>query len=89
MSARAPVVLGVQEHVAVIVDVPDVATDPQPVIVVPSSLKLTVPAWLTVAVIVTAALYVAVVADAGSKIENVGVFAHTVGEAKKNLFLVS
>jgi len=58
-STFEPAVAGVHEHVAVV----DVAvTAPQPVMVVPPSVKLTVPGVETVAVMVTAVPMVAVVA---------------------------
>jgi len=60
-----PAVEGVQEHVAVVVP----ALDPQPVMVVPLSRKLTLPAWLIVAVMVTAVPTVAVVALPGRATE--------------------
>jgi hypothetical protein len=57
-----PVADGVHEHVAV---VELAATAPQPAMVVPPSVKFTVPGVETVAVMVTAVLTVAVVALAG------------------------
>jgi hypothetical protein len=68
-EVEALTALGVQLQVAVVVAV----TAEQPVMAVPPTLNVTVPGLLTVAVIVTAVPYVAVVALAGSESEIVGV----------------
>jgi hypothetical protein len=69
IEVEALTALGVQLQVAVVVAV----TEVQPVMAVPPDLNVTVPDLLTVAVIVTAVPYVAVVALAGSASEIVGV----------------
>jgi hypothetical protein len=68
-EVEALTALGVQLQVAVV----EPETKVQPVIAVPPDLNVTVPDLLIVAVIVTAVLYVAVVALAGSASEIVGV----------------
>ncbi len=66
VSATEPSAFGVQEQVAV---VEAAAADPQPEIVEPPSIKLTLPARETVAVIVTAPPRAAFVAELGRAIE--------------------
>ena len=61
-----PSAAGVQEHVA---DVAAAAAAPQPDMVDPPNIKLTVPARETVAVITTAPPKAAFVADPGSEVE--------------------
>jgi hypothetical protein len=68
-EVEALTALGVQLQVAVV----EPETKVQPVMAVPPDLNVTLPALLTVAVIVTAVPYVAVVALAGSASEIVGV----------------
>ena len=68
-EVEALTALGVQLQVAVV----EPETKVQPVMAVPPDLNVTLPDLLTVAVIVTAVPYVAVVALAGSASEIVGV----------------